>query len=406
MEDIPLQKSLAIDAMSASELAPLFWRPVRLGVVSAWWEHVPFAQWFVCAVRPRVIVELGTHNGVSYSAFCEAVAREGLDTQCTAVDTWLGDEHAGSYGESVYSEFKTFHDARYGAFSSLIRSTFDEAVDYFPDGSIDLLHIDGLHSYEAVRHDFECWSPKLSSRAVVLFHDINVRSSDFGVWKLWDELQGRFPSFTFVHGHGLGVLAVGEAVPAAARRLCSISDVACVNAIRERFALIGERWNMEYRDSMRVAEVARQGLVIKDLNAQLQGRIEHSAQLEQAVEEVKSSHLAQDQVVQTQHAQLAELRAQVAELEQARASLHDAIQAHIDRGDALAARNDELTTWSGDLLKSNEMLRAELVDVRRAPERGDMNQLRKELAAQQSAHEGLRSEISELKGRFAKEVKG
>ena len=165
----------------------MFWTPERQAP-STWIEHVPFAFWLVDVLRPRTIVELGTHNGVSYSAMCQAVKSLGLATSCFAVDTWKGDEHAGFYSEDIYRDFAAFHDQRYSAFSRLVRSSFDEALSHFEDGSIDLLHIDGLHTYEAVRHDYQSWLPKLSTDAIVLFHDTNVRERDFGVFRLWSEL--------------------------------------------------------------------------------------------------------------------------------------------------------------------------------------------------------------------------
>jgi glycosyltransferase involved in cell wall biosynthesis len=222
----------------------MFWRPSRLGVDSAWYGHVPFAHWLVASIRPGVLVELGSHAGVSYCGFCEAVQRANLDTRCMAVDTWTGDEHAGFYGEGVYQDLRVFHDARYGGFSSLLRTTFDAALAYIADGSVDLLHIDGRHLYEDVRHDFDTWRPKLSQRAVVLFHDTYVRERDFGVWRLWAEESSRVPHFEFLHGYGLGVLCVGETPPEAVEALCRLPP-ASVAQVRERFATLGERWMLE-----------------------------------------------------------------------------------------------------------------------------------------------------------------
>ncbi|MER8829459.1 class I SAM-dependent methyltransferase [Mesorhizobium sp. M0938] len=208
---------------------------------SAWVEHVPFMFWLIDALRPRRFVELGTHAGVSYCAACQAIELLGLHCSCYAIDTWKGDEHAGHYDEKVYRDLAAYHAPKYAAFSRLVRSTFDAAVDHFEDASIDLLHIDGLHTYDAVRHDFETWRPKLTQNAIVLFHDTNVRERDFAVFRLWDEISAGRPHFEFLHGHGLGVLGIGDSYPKAVEALFAAGEQDYDRgAVRTAFAHLGQ----------------------------------------------------------------------------------------------------------------------------------------------------------------------
>ena len=177
---------------------------------NAWVGHIPFAFYIMSVHKPRIFVELGVHSGNSYNAFCQGADMLGLNTKCYGVDTWTGDDHAGHYDDSVYSKLAAYHKKLYDNFSKLLKMTFDEALQHFEDGSVDLLHIDGCHRYEEVRHDFESWFPKMSDRGIILFHDTEVRKGDFGVYRLWKELTPKYPHYNFTHSHGLGVLAVGK----------------------------------------------------------------------------------------------------------------------------------------------------------------------------------------------------
>jgi len=187
----------------------IFEAPEWKGIYSAWKGHIPFAFFLIETLRPKVFVELGVHAGTSYFAFCQAVKKTGCATKCFGVDSWQGDKHAGYYDEKIYKDVFNYNRKHYGQFSFLLKQYFDDALTAFEDRSIDLLHIDGFHTYEAVSHDFESWLPKMSKRGVVLFHDTVVTDEDFGVWKLWEAIKNKYPSFNFTHSYGLGVLAVG-----------------------------------------------------------------------------------------------------------------------------------------------------------------------------------------------------
>ena len=247
--------------------------PNKLTYPLGWIGHIPFVFWLIEELRPSLVVELGTHSGNSYFAMCQAVQANNLDTKCYAVDTWLGDEHAHFYSEDVFQDVSNYNNSNYVHFSSLMRMTFDEALSYFGDGSIDLLHIDGLHTYEAVKHDFQSWLPKVSSRGVVIMHDISVRERNFGVWKLWEELKDQYPSFEFRHSHGLGVLFTGTESAYILNERLYQEDVPVVldifmrlgKYLEEKNSLIGEKNALNEEKNA----LAQQ---IKDLQRQLYGR--------------------------------------------------------------------------------------------------------------------------------------
>jgi hypothetical protein len=180
-------------------------RRYRPGGVGNWSGHLPFANDLVASADPKLLVELGTHYGESYFGFCQAIAENNVACLSYAVDTWVGEPHAGYYDERVFSDVNSYNEANYSSFSHLLRTTFDEANAQFADDSIDILHIDGLHTYEAISHDFQLWLPKVKPGGIVLLHDIIARHEDFGVWKLWDELEGLGDRFAFTHSWGLGV---------------------------------------------------------------------------------------------------------------------------------------------------------------------------------------------------------
>lgn len=401
-----LASASATNRMNNSPFNPLdhpvlFSLPRRLTPLSSWHEHIPFAMYLVSLLRPNVIVELGTSSGDSYCAFCQAVQELALDTRCYAVDTWEGDAHSGNYGPEILNDLRAFHDPLYSTFSQLIQSTFAAAQNHFADGSIDVLHLDGYHTYEAARADLGPWLCKISSRGVILLHDINARERDFGVWRLWEELAKKYPHWEFYHGHGLGVLAVG---PAAIETLDGLLDASIqqVQLIRTFFFRLGQ--GLTPAKMLADATTMSEAPTIANLSQQVREQAEVNASL---IAQLAAKHELEQQF-ETLDAEWSEFKQQK-ENEQIAdrnriAALQQTLDGQTQHLDALNTRIERMTLRETELRTLLLEAHAELLG--RDQELDQIVAAASPLSPQKAALEFLQAEIANLNGIVAARDEG
>ena len=131
------------------------------------------------------IVEIGSFMGRS-TCWLAAGSIEGGREVVHAVDHFKGSPEHQAWGshpvKAIADEGSTFNKFR----ENIRRIGFEHHVTPIPlpsiracvqwEGPIRLLFIDGDHSYEETKGDFDLWSPFIAPGGVVAFHDV-------GAWK-------------------------------------------------------------------------------------------------------------------------------------------------------------------------------------------------------------------------------
>lgn len=269
----------------------LRFNPRRLTGSIDWHGHLCFAAWLMETVKPSTLVELGVFRGDSLATFSQAVRELELDCSITGIDTWGGDETTGTYDESVYSDVKDYFDVNYPEVT-LFRGLFDEALPTVADGSIDILHIDGCHSYEAVKHDYETWRSKMSKRGIILFHDVSVVEKGFGTKQFWDEIKDTYPSFSFNHSNGLGVLLYGPKQPEQLKQIVSSAEL--LEVVRAVFEVTGAKFFHMAKEKWWHQEADKHAAYVSHITGDV------GIQLAQTVAENVTAHIGHYEV--TEHA--------------------------------------------------------------------------------------------------------
>ncbi len=145
--------------------------------------------------NPKVVVEIGVFGGSSVYPMAQALRyqRHGV---IYAIDPWKAEDCQMGYQpddpnyiwwttvdlEKIYKDFaKLIKKNSLSSFCTIMRATSLEAVNFFADESIDILHVDGNHTEESAFTDVTLFLPKVKKNGYIWFDDVNWSSTNKAV---------------------------------------------------------------------------------------------------------------------------------------------------------------------------------------------------------------------------------
>lgn len=173
--------------------------------------------------RPRTLVEIGTASGGTLFLLSRVAAP---DAMLVSIDL-PGGRFGGGYGRWRAPLYRSF--ARPGQTIRLIRAdshgpeTFRRLRAITGTRGLDVLFIDGDHTYEGVHRDFAMYGTLVNAGGWIGLHDILPDSSDASneVHRCWREIRKCFPHREIIADcsgkYGIGLIRIGVSGSAGGR---------------------------------------------------------------------------------------------------------------------------------------------------------------------------------------------
>jgi cephalosporin hydroxylase len=147
--------------------------------IQGWYDWHKLTQRLVLSSiqQGSVYIEVGVWKGKSLIAFGEECKRFGKRVKIYGIDLFGGkqddnlmDKIVEADGGSFFGQTqKNLLDCQIEA--KLIRGDSVKTAEQFENNTADIIVIDALHTYEAVKKDTLAWMPKLKSGGHMLWHD-------------------------------------------------------------------------------------------------------------------------------------------------------------------------------------------------------------------------------------------
>jgi len=166
---------------------------------------------YVKKMEPKTVMEIGTAGGGTLFLFSKVVPKNSF---IVSLDL-PGGKFGGGYPLWKIPLYKSF--AKETQTINLVRKnshekkTLQEIKAIFENRQIDFLFIDGDHTYEGVKKDFELYGPLVRAGGTIAFHDILVNSpeSDCNVNKFWNEIKKKYEYKEFADKDNLNKIGIG-----------------------------------------------------------------------------------------------------------------------------------------------------------------------------------------------------
>ena len=159
-------------------------------------------------LNPQTVLEIGTHRGGTLYLWAR-LARP--DAILVSIDL-PGGKFGGGYSPfrtPIYRRFAQAHQKLHlMRANSHAESTLEETKRLLSGHPIDLLFIDGDHTYEGVKKDWEMYSQLVRSGGLVVFHDVAGNYEDTQVKAFWDTIKTNYPYKEYM-AHPEGLYGIG-----------------------------------------------------------------------------------------------------------------------------------------------------------------------------------------------------
>jgi len=146
-------------------------------------------------LSPKYILEIGVANGGTLFCFCK-LARD--DATIISIDLPEG-HFGGGYPEWKIPIYQAFKKEKQNLYllrkDSHQNETLEEVKKILNGNQLDFIFIDGDHSYEGVKKDFEMYSPLVRKGGIIAFHDIvnnDTSRLDIEVPKFFNEIKDNY----------------------------------------------------------------------------------------------------------------------------------------------------------------------------------------------------------------------
>lgn len=153
-------------------------------------------------LQPKRVMEIGTFHGGVFFLLTRVSSQEGTFISVDLPGGAGGDDMLDKNIPLLRQWAAPSQNLHFLREDSHRPETLEMVKRILGESQLDVLFIDGDHSYEGVKKDYEMYAPLVRSGGLVGFHDISVKEPQYGVAQYWGELRAHHRHEELIGGSG------------------------------------------------------------------------------------------------------------------------------------------------------------------------------------------------------------